>query len=93
VTEGWGEAHASGYWGPELKYAGFDAVILKGKAEKPTYLLITDEGLTFKSAAHLLGGDTYDTEEILRREWKDSNLRVLCIGPAGEKFSKMAATS
>jgi len=91
LTGGWGEAHASGYWGPELKYAGFDAIIIKGKAERPVYLLINDQDVKLKSAEHLMGQDTYVTETMLRNELKDKKTRVLCIGPAGEKLSRMAA--
>jgi aldehyde:ferredoxin oxidoreductase len=91
MTGGWGEAHASGYWGPELKYAGFDAVIIKGKAEKPVYLLIQDQQVVLKSAKHLMGQDTYTTETILRNELGEKKARVLAIGPAGEKLSRMAA--
>jgi aldehyde:ferredoxin oxidoreductase len=91
LTGGWGESHASGYWGPELKYAGFDAIIIKGKAERPVYLLINDQAVQLKSAGHLMGQDTYVTETMLRNELKDKKTRVLCIGPAGEKMSRMAA--
>jgi aldehyde:ferredoxin oxidoreductase len=91
LTSGWGEAHASGYWGPELKYAGFDAIIIKGKAERPVYLLINDQAVQLKSAEHLAGRDTYQTETMLRNELKDKKTRVLCIGPAGEKMSRIAA--
>jgi aldehyde:ferredoxin oxidoreductase len=91
LTGGWGEAHASGYWGPELKYAGFDAIIIKGKAERPVYLSISDQKAQLKSAAHLMGQDTYSTETELRKELQDKKARVLCIGPAGEKMSRMAA--
>lgn len=91
LTGGWGEAHASGYWGPELKYSGFDAIVFKGKAEKPVYLLIHDQQVTLKSAEHLVGQDTYATETILRSELGEKKARVLSIGPAGEKLSRLAA--
>jgi len=91
LTGTWGEAHASGFWGPELKYAGFDVIYIKGKAEKPTYLWINDGKVEFKDATHLLGRDTFETEEMLREELGDTKIRVLCIGPAGEKLSRIAA--
>jgi len=91
LTGGWGEAHASGYWGPELRYAGFDAIIIKGKAERPVYLSINDKAVKLKSAEHLMGQDTYATETIIRNELEDKKTRVLCIGPAGEKMSRIAA--
>lgn len=91
LTGGWGESHASGYWGPELKYAGFDAMIIKGRAERPTFIWINDGKPEFKDASHLVLKDTYKTEEILRNELNDRKIRVLCIGPAGEKLSRIAA--
>lgn len=91
LTGGWGEAHASGYWGPELKYAGFDAILVQGKAESPAYLWIHDGEVEIRPAQHLQGKDTYETEALLRSELNDGKLRVLCIGPAGEKLSRMAA--
>jgi len=91
LTGTWGEAHASGFWGPELKYAGFDVLVIKGKAKNPTYLWINDGKLEFRNAIHLMGKDTYETEETLREELNDKKIRVLCIGPAGEKLSRIAA--
>ena len=91
LTGTWGEAHASGFWGPELKYAGFDVILIKGKAENPTYLWLNDGKVEFKKATHLMGKDTFETEEILRDELNDKKIRVLCIGPAGEKLSRIAA--
>lgn len=91
LTGGWGESHASGYWGPELKYAGFDAIVIKGRAERPTFIWIHDGQPEFKDASHLLLKGTYETEEIIRNELGDRKIRVLRIGPAGEKLSRIAA--
>lgn len=87
VTGGWNDANSGGYFGPELKKAGFDAVFISGKAEKPVYLLIVDGKVEIKDATHLWGKDTKETWELLKRELNLPKLRVVAIGPAGEKLS------
>jgi aldehyde:ferredoxin oxidoreductase len=91
LTGGWGEAHASGYWGPELKFAGFDAVVVSDRAERPVYLWIVDGKAELRDASFLWGRDTYETEEILQRELGDPKARVLAIGPAGENRCRIAS--
>lgn len=91
LTGIWGEAHASGFWGPELKAAGFDGIVIEGRAERPAYLLIQDDRITIEDAAHLWGKDTFETEDALRQELGSRLFKVACIGPAGEKRSGMAA--
>ncbi len=91
LTGGWGEAHASGYWGPELRYAGFDGIVVSGRAERPVYLWIADGKAELREAGFLWGRDTYETEEILRRELGDPKVRVLSIGPAGENRCRIAS--
>lgn len=76
-----GESYCGGGFGPYLKYAGFDVLIVKGKTEKPSYLNIA-ENIEIKSAEHLWGKGCYETEEILLNENKGS--MIACIGPAGE---------
>jgi aldehyde:ferredoxin oxidoreductase len=75
-------AHLSlpGHWGPQLKYAGFDQLIVKGKAERPICLLIEGEKVIFEDAKHLWGKDTVETTVTLQEE-RRSDLEVLCIGP------------
>ena len=85
LTGGWGEANSGGYFGPYLKFAGFDAVFFTGISSKPTYLLLDNGKVELKDATNLWGKDTYETEDILMAQYKDS--RVVCIGPAGEKLS------
>jgi aldehyde:ferredoxin oxidoreductase len=81
-------AHASlpGHWGPQLKFAGFDQLIVGGKAEKPIYLSIEDGQVHFEEATHLRGKDTVETTVAIQEEKEDRNLEVLCIGPAGENL-------
>jgi len=90
LTGIWGESRASGFWGPELKLAGWDGIIVDGKAESPVYLWINDGVVKIQDASDIWGKDTYETEEILRQKHKDKKLRVVCIGPAGEKLARIS---
>ena len=91
LTSIWGETHASGFWGPELKAAGLDGIVIEGSAERPVYLWIKDGKVELKDARHLWGKDTYTTETIIRRDLGDSSVKIASIGPAGEKLSPIAA--
>jgi len=64
LTGGWGEANSGGFFGPYLKFAGFDAVFFTGISSKPTYLLLDDGKAELKDATYLWGKDTYETEDI-----------------------------
>jgi len=91
ATGGWGEAHAAGFWGPELKFSGFDGLAIRGKAESPVYLFINDGNGEIRDARHLWAKDTFKTEFMIRQELQNKRIRVLSIGETGEKLSKMAA--
>jgi len=84
-------SNSGGYWGAQLKFAGYDMVILEGKAAKPVYIAITDDKVEIKDAVHVWGKDVYATTEALKLEFGDDKAKVLTIGPAGEKLSLMAA--
>jgi len=90
LTGGWGDANSGGYFGPYLKFAGFDAVFFTGVSKKPVYLLIDEGKAELKDANHLWGKDSYETEETLMAEY-GKQCRVACIGPAGEKLSLISA--
>jgi len=89
LTGGWGDANSGGYFGPYLKFAGYDGVFFTGVSEKPVYLLIDNGKAELRDATHLWGKDTYETEDILRAE--HNRARVSCIGPAGEKLCRIAS--
>jgi aldehyde:ferredoxin oxidoreductase len=89
-TLGIGEAVAHGTFGAEMKRAGYDAVILHGKAEKPVYLWIDDDSVQMLDAAHLMGKSPSETEEAIKDEIGDYYIRVASIGLAGEKLSRIA---
>jgi aldehyde:ferredoxin oxidoreductase len=91
ATGGVGEAKAHGFFGPDLKRAGYDAVIITGKAEKLSYLWIDDDKVQVMSAEHLKGKSPYEADEAIREELGDFYVRVSAIGPAGEKLCRFAA--
>lgn len=82
-------SNSGGYWGPELKFAGYDAIILEGKAEMPMYLNILDDKIELLDAGDLWGKLSLETTTILQK--RHVGCRVLNIGPAGENLSNMAA--
>ncbi len=87
-------SNSGGYFGPELKYAGYDMIIFEGKAPEPVYLMIKDDVIEFKSAVDLWGKQTDETEDLIRAEigsqWKGREFRIASIGPAGEKLCRVA---
>jgi aldehyde:ferredoxin oxidoreductase len=90
LTGGYGESEAGGFWGPELKMAGYEAIVVSGRAPEPVYLWIQDETVEIRSAAHLWGRKTAEVQEAIRSELEDDKIRVLQIGPAGENLVRFA---
>jgi aldehyde:ferredoxin oxidoreductase len=78
-----------GFWGPELKFAGYDALIIQGTSDRWINLWIHNDHVEFRDAQEYLGKDTYSTQAALRKEL-DPKAKILCIGPAGEKLSRLA---
>lgn len=83
-------SNSGGYWGAELKFAGYDLIIVEGKSEKPVYVVIEDDKIEIRDAAHLWGKVVSETTSIIEKEVAEKS-RVLTIGPAGEKLSFMAS--
>jgi len=81
----WGESNCGGFWGPELRKAGFDGLWLTGRTEHPTYLQILDGDVEFHDATHLWGLETYQTQEAIEQEIGPDKFRIATIGPAGER--------
>jgi aldehyde:ferredoxin oxidoreductase len=90
ATQAIGEAVAHGTFGAELKRAGYDAIIIKNKAEKPVYLWIDDDSVQLLDAAHLTGKSPAETEETIKTDLGDYYIRIAAIGLAGEKLSRIA---
>ncbi|HEY3316142.1 MAG TPA: aldehyde ferredoxin oxidoreductase family protein [Bacillota bacterium] len=85
-----GDSNAGGFFGPELKFAGWDQVILEGRADSLIYLLVTEDGVQFRPADHLRGLDVWATDEAVRHELDDDRAQVAVAGPAAEKGVKFA---
>ena len=90
ATGGVGEAKAHGFFGPDLKRAGYDAVIITGKAEKLSYLWIDDDNVKVMDAEHMTGKSPYETDVQIRNDLGDYYIRVSAIGEAGEKLCRFA---
>ena len=80
----WAESHCGGFWGPELRFAGYDGLWITGKAETPVYLWIEDGHLEIRPATRLWGGDTYETQDFVKQEIGKKGIHVACVGPAAE---------
>ena len=90
LTGGFGESEVGGYWGAELKHAGFDAVIIEGKASSPVYLWIHNGEAEIRDASHIWGLETGDAQRVIREELNDNLVRVALIGPGGENLVRYA---
>lgn len=90
LTNGYGESEAGGFWGPELKMAGFEAIVVAGRSSEPVYLWVHDGEAEIRPASHLWGRTTGDVQEAIRSELGDDKIRVLQIGIAGENLVRFA---
>jgi aldehyde:ferredoxin oxidoreductase len=89
LTGIWNEANLGGHWGAELRFAGFDGIVITGRAEQPGYLYITGDTIEMREASQVWGKDTFEAHDILIGE-TDEKARVAVIGVAGEKRVKIA---
>lgn len=87
----WAESHIGGFWGPELRKAGYDGLWIHGKAPSLVYLWIQDGRFEVRSAAELMGKDVYETQELVKAEIGVKSARVAVIGEAGERGVKYAS--
>ena len=85
-----GDSNAGGFWGPELKYAGYDQLILEGASEKPVYLVVRDDRVEIRDASNLWGKSTWDAEGAIHQALRDRSYQVVTIGPAGENLVRFA---
>jgi len=91
LTGIYGESMFSAPLGVDLKNAGYDGIIIKGKAKEPAYLWMKDNHVQVKDAKHLWGKETFETVDALRRELGDATVSVATIGLAGERLVKLAS--
>jgi len=83
--------NGGGMWGAEIKWAGFDALVIKGRAKEPCYLMVSNDTIEILPARDLWGKDTWETEEIIQAHHSDPQIRVMSIGIAGENQVPMAS--
>jgi aldehyde:ferredoxin oxidoreductase len=91
LTEAVGDSQCGGFFPAELKFAGFDAVVIRGQSPNPIYLWIKDGEAELRSAEHLWGKITGEAERMIREELGDDRIQVLQCGPAGEKMVRFSA--
>ena len=87
----WAESNIGGFWGPELRKAGYDGLWITGRAREPVYLWLDGSRLQVRSAAHLWGQDTYVTQDKVKEEVKEKSARICVIGQAGERQVSFAS--
>lgn len=90
ITGGVGSANCGGRFSSEMKYAGYDHIVIQGRAAQPTYLYIEDQKIHFRDASDLRGRDTWATDRLIQEKEKDPCISTLTIGPAGEKLVQYA---
>jgi aldehyde:ferredoxin oxidoreductase len=88
-----GDSAAGGFFGAELKLAGYDQVVMTGRSEKPCYLFIADDHVEIRDASHLWGKDIWQTTAAIRKDTNDNGVQVAAIGPAGENLVKYATVA
>jgi aldehyde:ferredoxin oxidoreductase len=90
MSGGWASSCSDSYLGGEIKYSGYDSIVLEGRANKPVYLWIHDDHIEIRDAGHLWGKTTWETLDIIREDLHDPALHIVSIGPAGENFCRGA---
>jgi aldehyde:ferredoxin oxidoreductase len=90
-TGGVSDSQAGGFWPAELKFAGFDGIVITGASERPVYLYIRDGECELRDASHLWGLKTNQVDEALKQELGDRKVEIAQVGPAGEKLANFAA--
>lgn len=91
LTDAIGDSQLGGFFPAEMKFAGYDAIVIRGKAEKPVYIWIKDGVVELRDLGHLMGKITGEIEDILVKELGDDKIEILQIGPAGENLVRYAA--
>jgi len=90
LTGGLGEAHAAGFLGPQIKFAGYDGIIVEGAAKSPKYIYVSDEGTEIQDASRIWGKTTHETEAIVKKEIRQPRASVASIGIGGENLVRYA---
>jgi aldehyde:ferredoxin oxidoreductase len=91
LTRLWGESYSGGVFGAKMKFAGFDVIVVRGRAADPTYISVREGKAELRPAKHLWGEDTTSTQKLIKEELHDRAASISCIGKAGENLVKYAA--
>ncbi len=91
LSGGVGDSQAGGFWPAELKFAGFDGIVIQGSSSKPVYLWINQGEVELRDASHLWGKTTNEVDEMLVEELGDKRIQITQVGPSGEKLVRFAA--
>jgi len=91
LTGIFGDSNCGGHWASELKMAGYDHIVILGKASHPVYLWIDNDRVEIRDARPIWGKDTWETDELIRQDVSERTAQVACIGPAGENLVRFAA--
>jgi aldehyde:ferredoxin oxidoreductase len=92
LTGGFGDSNMGGHWGAELKYAGYDQVVIQGRAKKPVYIWIDDDKVEIRDASHLWGKFPREADQMIKEEVGDEDIHIMMIGPGGENMCRFACT-
>jgi len=90
LTGAVGDSNIGGFFGPELRFAGFDYLVISGKAAKPVYIWVNDGEINIEDASYLWGRDTFETQTIIRNDQDDQEVKSIVIGEAGENLVRFA---
>jgi len=90
LTGGIGSGSAGGFFAPELRFAGYDTIVVTGKAERQSYIWINDDGVAVRDASGLWGKSTWETQDGIRKELTANDIQTVTIGPAGENLVNLA---
>lgn len=90
LTGAFGEAFSGGFFGPEMKFAGYDVMVIEGGSQKPVYLWIRDDDVQIRDASQIWGKITGEAQEILLKDAQDERASVACIGPGGENLVRFS---
>lgn len=86
-----GDSNSGGFWGPELKFAGYDQIVVMDRARKPVYIWIDDDEVQIRDASNLWGETTWETDRLIKEELGDEAIQIACIGQGGENLVRYAA--
>ena len=85
-----GDSNAGGFWGAEMRFAGWDQIVLEGRSPEPVFIYIEDDQVQLRPAKHLQGQDVWNTHRLIREELADPDVQIACVGPAAENGVRFA---